>query len=116
MSDYKEGMNPWDESYPNFRIDNLNAEMGAEVSNDRASYGPILDFTHYHQPDPWAVIQHEWTRPSILLRPRVEHAPGGYRAELTDGQAPGCVGYGLSREAAMRDFDVKWREKIDVCY
>lgn len=60
----------------------------------------------------WAESGYEYSRPSVMFRPRVNIDGNQWCALYGENLQDGVAGFGDSPDAAMRDFDEQWRRPL----
>jgi hypothetical protein len=78
------------------------------------SISHAADMARYAAIECFDVIANEWTRPSVVYRPRIAQDGNAWIACLGDNLAEGVVGCGETPALAMQAFDNAWTEKAVV--
>lgn len=58
------------------------------------------------------LVANQWSRPSVLFKPRLFVDGNAYCALYGDDLQSGCTGFGATAAEAMEDFDQNWLKTI----
>ncbi len=88
-----------------------NCDVGSAI--ERVAF-QCFDISHARDivTQEYVIAAAEQQRPSVLFRPRVFIDGEVWCAIYGDNLQDGVAGFGPSPDAAMRDFDTKWRENL----